>query len=280
MSQIRTRRNVTELAAVNFADTINVTTASSALRTTLANITDTAIQELVTGNIDFKTTTVKGSSNVVSSPVVLRNAFAESYSNEIGKLQSRTNSLTKQKMAIIKTITNGEYKVKNTEVVSRGIQEVLLSQTPEKLTTSLEKMMNAVQSEHNAVFTETISQVVKKASVATGFTNVQIKQTTGQISVIALNEKGQSIITDVAIDDKTQRVDLVSETIGINDKSCDSILNKFDQELEKAGLKFKKPDVEWKDTVEWMPDNKLPEVNFSKDKSGDVKRKIQQKLKH
>lgn len=280
MSQIRTRRNVTELAAVNFADTINVTTASSALRTTLANITDSAIQELITGNIDFKTTTVKGSSNVVSSPVVLRNAFAESYSNEIGKLQSRTNSLTKQKMAIIKTITNGEYKVKNTEVVSRGINEVLLSQTPEKLTTSLEKMMNAVQSEHNAVFTETISQVVKKASVATGFTNVQIKQTTGQISVIALNEKGQSIITDVAIDDKTQRVDMVSETIGINDKSCDSILNKFDQELEKAGLKFKKPDVEWKDTVEWMPDNKLPEVNFSKDKSGDVKRKIQQKLKH
>ncbi|MFN8429794.1 MAG: hypothetical protein U0V04_07435 [Spirosomataceae bacterium] len=280
MSQIRTRRNVTELAAVNFADTINVTTASSALRTTLANITDTAIQELITGNIDFKTTAVQSSSNVVSSPVVLRNAFAESYFNEIGKLQSKTNSLAKQKVAIIKTITNGEYKVKNTEVVSRGIQEVLQSQTPEKLTTSLEKMMNAVQAEHNAVFTETISQVVKKASVATGFTNVQIKQTTGQISVIALNEKGQSIITDVAIEDKTQRVDLVSETNGINDKSCDSILNRFDQELEKAGLKFKKPDVEWKDTVEWMPDNKLPEVNFSKDKTGDVKRNIQQKLKH
>lgn len=278
MSQVRTRRNVTELTAVNFSDTIsNDLSAAAVLRSAISNDINLANDKLIIDSLNVSSIAINQSkTSVVQSPVVLRNEFANSYKKTLTALTENVDTLTRQKMAVINTVSTGSYKIQSTETVKTGIKEVMKATSSEMLSASVEKMMNAVQTEHNIIFTNRIASVVERASIATGFSNVKVKQIKGVISVIALNEQGQSIVTDVKVDEKTHRVDLVSETIGIKDKSCNTLLNKFDKELEKAGLKYRKPDVEWKEGVQWMPDN--PVIQRKKQVSSHENKDRQKKI--
>lgn len=273
MSQVRTRRNVTELSAVSFSDTVNVSmAAASAATKAISTMSNMAFRELVSGSVDVKSTTIGATKAVtLKSPVALRNSFAETYTLSMDEITENIDVVTKQKMAIVKTIAQGDYQVLSESTVDKGIQAVMKSTDSSELLVAVDTMMNTIQQEHNTVFTQSIAAVVKKASISSGFANVKVKAEGHKVSVIALNENGQSIVTDVKIDDKTQRVDLTSETIGIVDKSCDSILNKFDQELEKAGLKYKKPDVKWKESVDWMPDNQATNSTRNATSMADAK---------
>jgi hypothetical protein len=273
MSQVRTRRNVTELSVVSFSDTVNVSVAAASAATkAISTMSNMAFRELVSGSVDIKSTTISETmAGIVKSPVALRNSFAETYTRSMDEITENIDVVTKQKIAIVKTIAQGDYQVLSEKTVETGIQAILKSTRSTELSVAVNTMMNTIQQEHNTVFTQSIAAVVKKASISSGFANVKVKAAGHKVSVIALNENGQSILTDVKIDAKTQRVDLVSETIGIVDKSCDSILNKFDQELEKAGLKYKKPDVKWKETVSWMPDNQAKASIRKTTSEADVK---------
>ncbi len=284
MSQIRQRRNVTELVAVNFEQAINVTTAASVVGNAISNVTDTVIRELITDNVDFSSTTISSSMpNTIQSPIVLRNKFAESYTKAMTEITQEMDLVTKQKMAVIKTLSICGHKIQSSKTLETGVQEVMKAMTSEALSTTVEKIMNTVQSEHNTIFMNSIASVVQRASIAIGFSDVKIQQVAGIKSVVALNEQGQSIVTDVKVDEKTQRVDLVSETIGINDKSCNIILNKFDKELEKAGLKHRKPDVKWKKGVEWLPDGNVrssPKSQVKSNHQDNFKKLHNMKIKH
>ncbi|QQS30002.1 MAG: hypothetical protein IPM47_03355 [Sphingobacteriales bacterium] len=273
MSQVRERQNVTELTAVDLGSTVNTTPIITAIETTIAQESNVALRELITESVNATTTSLeKKMATLVQSPVVLRNSFAENYTKAFAEITQNVDVVTKQKMAVVETLANSKYQVHSVKSIELGVQELLAATTTTTLATAVEKMMNEVQAEHYAIFSESIASVVENASVAIGFTIVEVKQTGAAITVIALNEQGQSIQTNVTVDKKTSRVDLVSETFGINDKSCDNILNKFDIELEKAGLKYRKTDIKWKETVDWVPTNPLkkpvitPAIKFDRKK--------------
>lgn len=281
MSKVETRRNITEIQAIPLSSMVsNVSRTASVVSNAVVTMTDAAIKEMITGNVNLQASTLKSEmgSTALYSPVNLRQQFSEIYTSSITEFSGVKEVLTRQKAAALKTISSCDYQVQSPATIQQGITQIMQADAQQSFSRAVESVMNEIQAQHNQVFTHHLSSIVKEASIKSGFAKeVKVKVLNQKLSVIATNEHGQALLSEIQVDKKSQRLDLVTETIGISDGSCNVILQKFGEELEKAGVKYGESSSKWTGGACWLPNSKAIEKEIQGKKKIHSKNKARTK---
>lgn len=281
MSHVQTRPNINALEGVPLSNSINVSNIATSVNNVVNSGFSFLHNELI-NNINLKTTTLNTQVSTISSPVSLKSDFKQMYTENLREISS-TDTLVKQKASFINTISNSNYNLTSTNVIEQQIKEVINASTQEAFAKNVETVMNEIQEQHTEVFVKEIGNIVREVSSKVNFKQTQIKTINNTLTIVALNDKGQALLSEIRVEPKTKKLDIVTETVGISDDTCTKILKQFDDELKKAGVRFNSTDSKWTGGVPWLPnsqklDKELKARNQvkSKNEQNDLNRKAQQ----
>jgi len=100
-----------------------------------------------------------------------------------------------------------------------------------------EETLSEANQSHRQAFVGGVADAVQEASMTVGFGNVQVSEgPTGDTRVVAENEKGQAIVTEIH-DDGDGDPSLASEVVGVFDGSCHEIMEEFEAALAENGIR-------------------------------------------
>lgn len=255
MSQVITRENISEIQTVPFSTVSATVSAASLMFNSISRITDTAIRELITGSVDMKHTTLNklNAKMELHSPNSLRSDFLKTCTANLNIFSIDSISpLAQQKAAVMKTVTEMNYIIEEKTVVQEKLQQVINADA-KTIKSSVENLMNEIQSQHCQVFSNQLQQIVMQASAEAGFKNVTVKIKNAVPVITALNESGQGIVSEIRTNHKTKVLDLVSETTDFYQGECNEVMNNFGEALKKYGVKFSNANRKWTGGNCWMP---------------------------
>jgi hypothetical protein len=255
MSQIVTRENISELESMPFSRVSNTVSAASLMMSAVSSMTDTAIREFFTGSVNMKHTTLSNLSDKMElrSPNSLRSDFLHSCTANLSALSIETvTPLTKQKVAVMKTILQTEYLIQDKNAVQEKLHHVINADA-KTMKKSVENLMNEIQLQHSTVFSQQLQHIVEKASAEAGFKNVTVRIKNAVPIITALNENGQGIVSEIRTNNKTKVIDLVSETTDFYEGECNQAMNDFGEALKKYGVKFTNANRKWTGGNCWLP---------------------------
>jgi len=255
MSQVTTYSNLEELESVPYSSNSNYA-ASTVMFDAIATMSTAAINELITGRVDMKASNFNATQVDLKSPNAMRFAFAETYTKNMNVFATESiETLAKQKSVVVKTITEMAYRVENKNAITEKVVQMLHADK-QSFKQSVEAVMNEIQVQHGSVFTKQMVEIVSKASVDAGFKTVNVVVKNSVPVITAVDANGRGIVSEIRTDNKTHVLDLVSETVGMTDGSCNDAIQAFSASLQKYGVKYSDANRKWTGGNCWLPNAK------------------------
>lgn len=242
MSQVSTRKRVRKANAsgqiANRAIKGGCALAASAISSSIRLAHNASVTVLN----DLRKMEQTGNSAKIFSSVSLKNNFTNKYNEN--KKYAKTKGLSEaeaSKIALIVSTEQTPFMVKNPDSIAQQMESIDWNRPPLELNESLALMMSAIDTEHSSIFMDQLTIAVNEASVEIGFDKTRVIEQSKCKRVIAENEKGHLLVTEIS-KNNTGEVDLVTETINIQDMTCSDVMDRFDRALEKRGIVSDKPD--------------------------------------
>jgi len=177
--------------------------------------------------------------NILQSPTSLK-VLQKHFNQNIAVLNldktMKTDEIAKIKAAALVTLQQENLKIENKALVKQAIQELMTATTLEQTTEKLFATFAEIKNEHTKVFTNTLSSAIRLASSKIGFNQVKLETVTPTLTrIVATNPKGINLISEIHTD-AHKKVDILSESEGITDDSCEKIMDDFNNELLTFGI--------------------------------------------
>jgi len=237
MSQIETRRNIASIDSISL-----LFGATAAVALTIHSVIKNINLEKKSISIpENKLYCELNNSNLktIDSPSNIAAVFNTIYSENIKT--SKTEDLKIQKENIISRIVEQPLIISQPDKIKENILDLYESDLS-NIQKNVKKLFVEIEKQHSTVFRRELSEIVLKASVDSGFSNVEIKKIDLKPVIVALDKEGRGLVSEIKIDNKTKQIDIISETVGITDGTCTTIMKKFDDSLKKYGVKFSEID--------------------------------------
>ncbi len=246
MSQIVTQKKLLRLEVAPALEIKDVIDISALVREVKSEITTAVISDPTRGDIKSP-----NSEMLLVSPMELKKSFKESYEYHLNELNS-DNTLIKQKTALVKTLQETKYKVKEKVAVQKLIDSTLKTNSIKEFSRKVNGVMNEIQDQHSEILIKNVASHIKEASISTGFAaDIRIKSAAEKITIVS-HQGGKAILSEIKVDKMTKRIDMSTETIGFEGESCDVVMKKFQNELSKRGLKFSNLNKKWTGGAGWL----------------------------
>lgn len=123
--------------------------------------------------------------------------------------------------------------------------------------------------QHTQMFTRELASVIAEASKEAGFGKVDIVYKDALPEIVALDDRGRAIRSEVRVNNKSKVLDLVSETIGISDRTCNDVMEAFSKALERHGVKSSTGDRKWTGGQCWLPGSRDVEQKLKKQRQSN-----------
>ena len=186
------------------------------------------------GSLNFTSTVTS-----IKSPNTLRASFREAFSPTLSNLGAKgVNPIIARKATLINTLKMMNFRIKEDVSINSSLRAVFEAKDLKTLNTGIKTVMHKLEVSHTEVFAQNIATACSIASKNIGFREVEIKTIQGKLEVIASNSHGQRLLSEISLDAKSNQVNANTETIGITDGSCTSIINNFNAELRKMNIKI------------------------------------------
>jgi hypothetical protein len=119
--------------------------------------------------------------------------------------------------------------------LSSGVERLSQERSLSEVRRASEELLSAVGERHQTLFLERLTDTCIRASCKAGFASVRTPRKGDVIRVIATNQAGQALVSEISIADEGD-VSIATEAVGIRDGSCHDILDRFDAALEAEGV--------------------------------------------
>lgn len=241
MSQVNTTQDVFQIEIQSIQNQIN-SALGNALTVSSVTELNGSVTNLFPGinqqfSINAQSVSLK-KGKLISSPQSLRSGFNKALLSEVKQIEKGGMSgLQAHKTGFISTLSKMDIKMTDIKAIESQLKKVANAGTVEEVKTAVLGVMNTLEVQHQQVFTQNIGVALQQSMVSTGLSQTKFMEMPGGIRVVGMNEQGKVLISEVSIDSKTQRVDIVSETIGFEGDKCKETMSTFLLEAEKRGLK-------------------------------------------
>jgi len=249
MSEITHRTNINRIDEVNPVKEVHALMAKlndmnryKPLNLVLSGMQSFVPDDVLTA-INAKSTETKfvSAKTTVCSPNLLRASFQAGFPLDLKNFESKgIPPLTARKAAWLSALGKMDFKIVQPNFIKANILAVIRAGNMKTLNNEMKTVMQIVEIEHTKVFVNNLAKACANASFNVGFKDIEIKKEQGKLEVIATNNIGQHLNSEISIDSKTNDVNANTETIGITDGSCTRIISVFNDELRKMGIKIGK----------------------------------------
>jgi hypothetical protein len=131
--------------------------------------------------------------------------------------------------------------IADASVLAGPMHALETAKTESEARTARDALLATARAEHTRVFVDQLAVACAKASRAVGFAAVEAKVgTDGSARVIAQDEAGHALISEIHVSEGKEPT-LETEVVGLMDGSCNAVLDRFDAELEAAGVRSASP---------------------------------------
>ena len=239
MSQIRTRK-VKFIVNHQVVDNLPGTVSLQDLVKPLVN----EIPSLREATKDLTVRSGQEKSNAISSSIAPD--FNRILNNELNRVKNTVgNELKKLKQASVRALLKGTYRVDKTQKVQTKIQDILSASNRKEWEKAVNDTMNTIKGSQIKVLMKATSKVIEEAGSELGFSQIKMRKSDkNQITINAVDNEGRALLSEIRLNEKDE-VEILTETIGMTDETCDIILNKFDRILEQKGIHIKPVHKEW-----------------------------------
>jgi len=210
--------------------------------------------------MNTKSTVTKSVSKktALCSPNSLRTAFHTGFPLDLKNFESKNISpLTAKKAAWFSALGKMDFKIADPNFIKTDILAVVKAKDMKTLNKDMKTIMHKLETEHTKVFVNNLAVACANASFNVGFKNIEIKKLHGKLEVIATNNIGQHLNSEIGVNAKTNNVNASTETIGVTNNSCTSIISAFNDELRKMGIKIGKEKTRFTGGIPQMSYSKL-----------------------
>jgi len=235
MSQIETRQNIVSIDSISEIY-YNAVSISESILEIFENVKKEVNSSITVNNIVTKYSAVENiKHNSIDSPEAISKKFQKLYTKNMSK--SANIEIQTQKHTLIQSIVELPFQITEPDKIKDKIIQLHRSDVSNVKTAS-NNLIKEVEKQHCSVFKKELSRIVSLASQEAGFKTINIRTNDLNPVVVAINNEGKGIISEVKINDKSKQIDIISETVGITDGSCHDIMNKYSNSLKKYGVKF------------------------------------------
>jgi len=181
--------------------------------------------------------TSASSENIIYSPAKMKKMLMKTAS-----MKTTNQSLHEIQHEVLSTMRNIVPMVRVTSdekahEISVQISRIIKATSVADVIQTYNQVATACVNEHTAVFQTSIATTVKTVMNEVGFSNVKIKQLGITPVIIAKNNNGQTIRTEIT-ETPQGTVNLVRIQSGISESECDSLNQQINQSLMKHGLRY------------------------------------------
>lgn len=174
---------------------------------------------------------------VLIAPHLINLAFSS-----IAKMsENQTLSVIKQKAVETTFNTLKQVSVSNVESANRiavKISQIQDARSIEDIKQTCTQIREMCIKEQTPIYKEAISHTVKQIMQEVGFPLITVKSIGSTPVIIAKNNQGQTLRTEIA-EDSLGKIDLVRIQSGIPESECDSLNNAINAAFKKYGLEYK-----------------------------------------
>lgn len=173
---------------------------------------------------------------ILMAPQLIKAAF-----NSIEKAATNSSVAEVQKIAsdsTLKAVSGVSFSnVKSARQVATLVNQIQSAQSVAEIQETCTRIKTICIQEQMPVFKESITTTVKTVMAEVGFTNIVVKTIGITPVVIAKNNLGQTIRTEVAEGDNS-KIDLVRIQSAIPESECDALNKKINSAFQKYGLEY------------------------------------------
>ena len=267
MSEITEHNNIISIDRVNPVEEVHNLIMSglndlhrvSPLNSLLSDLQEFIPDDILTSmNAKSTKTGFVLSETTMSSPNMLRASFQKEFPINLKTVESMGNApLTAKKAAWFSILSKMNFKIVQPNYIKANILAVIMAENMEVLNNEMKTVMQILENEHTKVFANNLAMACANASFNVGFKNVEIKKVGERLEVIATNNTGQHLNSEIYLDAGTNQVNANTETIGITNGSCSTIIANFNAELKKMGMRFGSEKTKPTGGIPQMPYSKL-----------------------
>ncbi len=268
MSEITQRTNINRIDEVNPVKEVQALMAKlndmnryKPLNLVLSGMQSFVPDDVLTA-INAKSTETKfiSAKTTVCSPNLLRASFQAGFPLDLKNFESKGISpLTARKAAWLSALGKMDFKMAHPDFIKTDILAVVKAKDMKTLNKDMKTIMHKLEIEHTKVFVNNLAVACANASFSVGFKDVEIKKIHGKLEVIATNNIGQHLNSEISVDAKTNNVNASTETIGVTNGSCTRIISAFNDELRKMGIKIGKEKTKFTGGIPQMSYSRLIE---------------------
>jgi len=246
MSQITERKNAVSIQGLSWRECQN--DIASLISTEQISTVQKIVPEMLTActpkvagavKSDISNTSIT-SDSVLSSPSTLQMTFSKPFTERVKQFKTRGLEACEAKQAaMICSLSEMNLVVTNPARVKERLYKAFSVKQGQETERAMKAVFHELNLGHTKVFTTTLASLCVKASVVSGFPNVTIKclPVSNRALITAVNDKGQGLISEISVD-KNHYVNTSTEVTGIHDGSCAEVMNRFNEELRRLGVKY------------------------------------------
>jgi len=163
---------------------------------------------------------------------------------QIAQTLSQQHGLSARETLQISTLLRvSQLQVESPQLVQEALQPLISAPSLRMAQQASQKALEQLHQSHHNLFVQQVTQACTQAAIQVGFTQlVQTPTLVGDtIRLVAKDDMGKSLVTEIQVN-PNQPVDIATELIGTSDRSCEKILDAYDQALTAAGIKSAPPE--------------------------------------
>lgn len=145
------------------------------------------------------------------------------------------------KLLTLATLAGSPYHLQNPEALHAPMLALQNAGTLRDAQRAGAVLLQAAGEEHTALLRESLRLACAGASMKVGFTKVEAMSAAGGLMrVVATDEAGRSLVSEIRCD-RDREPSVETEVVGVFDRSCERLLDAFDEALEAEGVRASGP---------------------------------------
>jgi hypothetical protein len=227
------------------------------------NVAHTSVKEIIAASVNrFGIATQKvcndlfnsaeANTNVIKSPGLLAvQEFEKMYAHHEVQAQMKQNfnvidrgstqslsPVEQLKVLTLSTLVNTPLFVQDRQVVAREIDTLAAADTEQQVKDVSRRLKTEIETQQNKLVVQSLRIACETASQDAGFKTLESYHRGGVTRVIARDAKENVLVTEIMQDKKTKEIHIVTEPIGLQDNSCNRIIDNYNKSLEKSGVVY------------------------------------------
>jgi hypothetical protein len=161
-------------------------------------------------------------------------------------LRASADRVTTAKAIALQAISQAPLVV-NPTAVAQLVERVLAAPSVEAVRQAESALVSAAKVDHARILGEALVVACRQASIEAGFRTVETTSGLGGVlRVVATDEAGRALVSEIHRGDDTRPPSVETEVVGVTDRRCQAILDRFDAALDGQGVQTDGgPDRKW-----------------------------------